>query len=211
MVQFDIRPATACRWDLVVLAEVTGTGYDVAYSVARSGLEASVVTALADTTEGHLLADQLRDTGIGQAHIRWITGDGRAGLRGSAGPWLKPGDVPWSILFAADGARWFHTSGMFAALSHTTLLVVAEAMTTARRCGTVVSYDPTCPPGHAPELNASLANLADVLVDDATPFMATLFGALLDGQDPPPPSEVGTMCVCVTGCEEVSDGGNLAR
>jgi 2-dehydro-3-deoxygluconokinase len=209
MVHFDIRPATACRWDLVVLAEVTGVGYDVAYSVARSGLEASVVTALADNTEGHLLADQIRDSGIGQAHIRWIAGSGRAGLRGSAGPWLKPGDIPWSILFAADGARWFHTSGMFAALSGTTLLVAAEAMATARRCGTVVSYDPTCPPGHAPELNTSLANLADVLVDGTAPFMATLFGALLDGQDPP--SQIGTRAMCVTGCEEVPDGGNLAR
>ena len=53
---------------------------------------------------------------------------------------LKPGDFDWDALFAG-GVRWFHTGGIFAALSETTPQVAREAMEAAKRHGTIVSYD----------------------------------------------------------------------
>ena len=49
---------------------------------------------------------------------------------------LKPGDVDWDEIFGREGARWFHTGGIFCALSETTPLVAREAMEAARRHGT---------------------------------------------------------------------------
>ena len=52
-----------------------------------------------------------------------------------------PGDVDWDAVFAAEGARWFHCGGIFAALGERTAEVATEAMAAARRHGTIVSYD----------------------------------------------------------------------
>ena len=49
---------------------------------------------------------------------------------------LKPGDIDWNRIFGQDGVRWFHTGGIFAALSETTPLVAKEAMEAAKRHGT---------------------------------------------------------------------------
>jgi len=54
---------------------------------------------------------------------------------------LAPGSIDWDRLFGADGARWFHTGGIFAALSESTAAVAEEAMAAAKRHGVVVSYD----------------------------------------------------------------------
>jgi 2-dehydro-3-deoxygluconokinase len=54
---------------------------------------------------------------------------------------MRPGDVDWEEIFGGEGVRWFHTGGIFAALSETTPLVAREAMEAARRHGTIVSYD----------------------------------------------------------------------
>ncbi|MCV5090793.1 hypothetical protein OFC13_29635, partial [Escherichia coli] len=51
------------------------------------------------------------------------------------------GEIDWERIFGQEGARWFHTGGVFAALSETTPDVALEAMEAARRHGTVVSYD----------------------------------------------------------------------
>jgi 2-dehydro-3-deoxygluconokinase len=181
----EIRPASACRWDLMVLGEDS-----LAVAVARSGLQASVVTALADNETGRRQAAELRDSGVGVAHIRWIP-DGAASFS-DASSLLKPGDVPWSILFAAVGVRWFHTGGAFATLSSTTALVAAEAMETARRCGTIVSYDlagtdligaglADTDLASAAEVNARLAGLADVVVGSAAEVMTRLLQAIESG------------------------------
>jgi 2-dehydro-3-deoxygluconokinase len=180
----EIRPAAACRWDLMALGEDS-----LAQAVARFGLQASVVTALADNEGGRRQADELRDSGVGLAHVRW-TPDGAASL-------LKPGDVPWSILFAAVGVRWFHIGGAFAALSGSTALVAAEAMETARRCGTIVSYDLAGTDSSragligagtvdtdlasAAEVNARLADLADVVVGSAAEVTTRLLQAIESG------------------------------
>ena len=54
---------------------------------------------------------------------------------------LKPGDINWEHLFAEHGVRWFHTGGIFAALSASAPDVIIEALTCARKHGTITSYD----------------------------------------------------------------------
>src|SRR3989440_5414371 len=53
---------------------------------------------------------------------------------------LKPGDFNWKAIFA-EGVRWFHSGGIFAALSATTPDVILEGMQAARAAGAVVSFD----------------------------------------------------------------------
>src|SRR5205823_7362287 len=57
-----------------------------------------------------------------------------------AGAQLKPGDFDWQEIFAA-GVRWFHSGGIFAALSPTTAEVIIEAMQAAKEAGAVTSFD----------------------------------------------------------------------
>jgi 2-dehydro-3-deoxygluconokinase len=96
---------------------------------------------------------------------------------------LKPGDVDWNQIFAKDGARWFHTGGIFAALSETTPLVAREAMEAAHRHGVVVSYDLNYRPSlwksiggekRAREVNRELAPLVDVMLGNEEDFQASL-------------------------------------
>jgi 2-dehydro-3-deoxygluconokinase len=59
---------------------------------------------------------------------------------------LKPGSVDWDKIFAkgangASGIRWFHSGGIFSALSPTTSGLVIEAMQAAKKAGAVVSFD----------------------------------------------------------------------
>ena len=53
---------------------------------------------------------------------------------------LKPGDFDWSSIFAG-GVRWFHSGGIFAALSETTAELIIEGMRAAKAAGAVVSFD----------------------------------------------------------------------
>src|SRR3712207_3735736 len=57
-----------------------------------------------------------------------------------AGALLKPGDFDWNEVFRG-GVRWFHTGGIFAALSESTAELIIEAMRAAKAAGAVVSYD----------------------------------------------------------------------
>jgi 2-dehydro-3-deoxygluconokinase len=57
-----------------------------------------------------------------------------------AGALLKPGDFDWKAIFA-EGVRWFHSGGIFAALSETTGSLIAEGMQAAKAAGAVVSFD----------------------------------------------------------------------
>ncbi|MFD7609261.1 sugar kinase, partial [Streptomyces mirabilis] len=87
---------------------------------------------------------------------------------------LRKGDVDWDTVFAA-GVRWFHTGGIFAGLSDTTVDVADEAMAAARRHGLTVSYDPNYRPSlwagrggpqRAREADLRLARHADVVVGE---------------------------------------------
>jgi 2-dehydro-3-deoxygluconokinase len=139
------------------------------YNVARGlrkcfGLPAAVVTAFADNPVGRLVEDFIMQGGVNVDHIRWVPFDGIGrtvrnglnftergfGIRGALGvsdrghtaaSQMKRGDVDWDHIFGALGSQWFHTGGIFAALSETTPDVIEEAMTSARKHGTVISYD----------------------------------------------------------------------
>lgn len=142
-----------------------GGEYNVARALRRCfKLRTAVVTSLVDNPIGHLVEDLILQGGVDQSHIKWVDFDGvgrRArngiyfadrgfGIRGgtacsdrghTAIANLRPGDIDWQHIFGTEGVRWFHTGGIFAALSDTTPEVAIEAMSAAKQHGTIVSYD----------------------------------------------------------------------
>src|SRR3984885_4102349 len=142
-----------------------GGEYNVARGLKRCfGLETAIVTAIADNPVGRLLEDLLYQGGVDQSLIRWVDYDGVGrtvrnglnftergfGVRAAVGcsdrghtavSQLKPGDMDWAQIFSKDGARWFHTGGIFCGLSETPPLVAQEAMQAAKQAGAIVSYD----------------------------------------------------------------------
>lgn len=184
-----------------------GGEYNVARGLARCfGLRTAIVTAFADNAVGRLVEDLVRQGGVDQTLVRWVPYDGvgrsvrnglnftergfgvRAGLgvsdRGhTAASQLRPGEVDWEVVFRDLGARWFHTGGIFAGLSHTTPEVAREAMAAARAHGTLVSYDLNYRPSlwadaggavRAREVNRELVSLTDVLLGNEEDFAAAL-------------------------------------
>src|SRR5512138_2964565 len=142
-----------------------GGEYNVARGLRRTfGKRAAVVTAIADNPVGRLLEDLMLQGGVGLEYVRWVPFDGigrktRVGLnftergfgcRGavgcsdranSAASQLGKGDIDWEQVFGSHCIRWFHTGGIFAGLSPTTPDVILEAVTAAKKHGTIVSYD----------------------------------------------------------------------
>jgi 2-dehydro-3-deoxygluconokinase len=192
-----------------------GGEYNVARGLKRCfGLETAVVTALVDNAVGRLVQDLIYQGGVDQSHLVWVKDDGVGrtvrnglnftergyGVRAALGcsdrghtavSQLEPGDVDWDVVFGKEGARWFHTGGIFAALSDTTPTVAREAMEAARRHGTVISYDLNYRPslwksigGHqrAQEVNRQLASLVDVMLGNEEDFTAAL-GFEVEGVD----------------------------
>ncbi|MFF7646235.1 PfkB family carbohydrate kinase [Streptomyces canus] len=181
------------------LAVVTGARRGIGRAMARAlrcfGLRTAVVTALADNAVGRLVEDLILQGGVDASMICWMPDDGIGrtarnglnfvergyGIRGALGvsdrahtavSQLRKGDVDWDTVFSA-GARWFHTGGIFAGLSETTVDVADEAMAAARRHGVAVSYAPNCRsslwadrggPERAREVDLRLARHADVVV-----------------------------------------------
>src|ERR1700760_4344092 len=164
MLRFDPgngRVATTRRFDV----SEGGGEYNVARGLKRCfGLKTAIVTALADNPVGRLVEDLIYQGGVDQDFVRWVDYDGVGrrvrnglnftergfGVRAALGcsdrghtaiSQLKPGDVPWDDIFGKQGARWFHTGGIFCALSATTPEVATEAMEAAKRHGVIVSYD----------------------------------------------------------------------
>ncbi|MFI5872442.1 PfkB family carbohydrate kinase [Streptomyces sp. NPDC051445] len=176
-----------------------GGEYNVVRGLRRCfGLRTAVVTALADNQVGRLVEDLILQGGVDTSLIRWVPDDGIGrtarnglnfvergyGIRGAVGvsdrantavSQLRKGDVNWDAVFApgSTGPRWFHTGGVFAGLSDTTVDVADEAMAAARRHGARVSYDPNYRPSlwagrggadAAREVDLRLARHADVVV-----------------------------------------------
>jgi 2-dehydro-3-deoxygluconokinase len=104
---------------------------------------------------------------------------------------LRPGDIDWDKVFAQEGVRWFHTGGIFCALSETTPAVAREAMEAAKKHGAVVSYDLNYRDSlwrsnggreKAIAVNRELAPLVDVMIGNEEDFTAAL-GFEVEGLD----------------------------
>jgi 2-dehydro-3-deoxygluconokinase len=104
---------------------------------------------------------------------------------------LKPGDIDWDRIFGHEGARWFHTGGIFCALSETTPAVAREAMDVAKKYGTVISYDLNYRDSlwrsiggreRAVAVNQEIAPLVDVMIGNEEDFTAAL-GFAVEGVD----------------------------
>jgi 2-dehydro-3-deoxygluconokinase len=207
----DARVATARQFR----AWEGGGEYNVARGLKRCfGLNTAIVTALVDNPVGRLVEDLMLQGGVDQKHVHWVPFDGAGrrarnglnftergfGVRAPLGcsdrghtaiSQLKPGEIGWNEIFAKEGARWFHTGGIFCALSETTPLVAKEAMAAARRAGTVISYDLNYRPSlwnsdggktRAQEVNRMLAHSVDVLFGNEEDFTAAL-GFSVEGAD----------------------------
>ena len=96
---------------------------------------------------------------------------------------LQPGEIDWDEIFAQEGARWFHTGGVMAALSESSTAVVREAMEAAKRHGTIVSFDCNYRPSlwksrggrqGSVDVNRSLMPYVDVLFGHEGDIAATL-------------------------------------
>ena len=190
-----------------------GGEYNVARGLRRCfAMRTAIVTALVDNAVGRLVEDLMLQGGCDLTWLRWVDDDGvgrRArnglnftergfGVRAALGcsdrghtavSQLKPGDLDWDAILG--GARWFHTGGIFAALSETTPAVAAEAMEAARKHGAIVSYDLNYRPSlwkgiggaaKAREVNRRLAGLVDVLFGNEEDFSVAL-GIDVEGVD----------------------------
>lgn len=184
-----------------------GGEYNVARGLKRCfGMDTAVVTAFADNPVGRLVQDLIYQGGVDQSHVQWVQYDGVGresrnglnfvergfGIRGGVGcsdrghtavSQLEAGDIDWSAIFHHEGARWFHTGGIFCALSETTPTVAREAMEAARGRDAIVSLDLNyreslwrAVGGHerAIAVNRSLIPLVDVLVGNEEDFSAAL-------------------------------------
>jgi 2-dehydro-3-deoxygluconokinase len=125
------------------------------------GLNTGIVSAIVDYPVGDLIAERVRAMGVKPffKHFKHngVTGPNMAtvysdrglGVRGpvvfynrsnEAAAQLKPGDFNWKEIFGG-GVRWFHSGGIFAALSETTAELIIEAMQAAKAAGAVTSFD----------------------------------------------------------------------
>lgn len=192
-----------------------GGEYNIARGLRRCfGLRTAVVTALADNPVGRLVEDFILQGGVDTSYIKWVPYDGIGrsvrnglnftergfGIRGALGcsdrghtaaSLLKPGDIDWKTIFGELGVRWFHSGGIFAALSETTPGLIEEAMLAARKHGTIISYDLNYRPSlwrafggqeKAREVNRQLAQYVDVMLGNEEDFTACL-GFEVEGVD----------------------------
>ncbi len=190
-----------------------GGEYNVARGLRRCfGKRAAVVTAFAENDVGRLIEDFILQGGVDTRFVQWKPFDGIGrqvrnglnftergfGIRGAKGTpdrgltaasQMKPGDVDWDDVFGKQGARWFHTGGIFAALSETTAALTIEACKKAKEYGTIVSYDLNYRPSlwksiggqaKAQEVNREIAEYVDVMIGNEEDFTASL-GFEVDG------------------------------
>lgn len=189
------------------------------YNVARGlrkcfGLKTGIVSSLVENEIGKLVEDFILQGGVDSSLIKWVPSDGIGrtvrnglnfvergfGVRGAVGnsdrgntavSQMKPGEINWDKLFGEDGVRWFHTGGIFTALSSSTTEVAEEAVQAAQKHGTVVSYDLNYRPSlwegiggqdKAREVNKRIAKYVDVMIGNEEDFTACL-GFEVEGVD----------------------------
>ena len=150
------RKASSCA------VHVSGGEFNCTANLADCfGLRTAIATAMVQYPIGELIAGQVRAMGVTPIYKTFahdgvrgpnmaaVYSDRGFGVRGpvvfynrsnEAAAQLKPGDFDWNGIFGA-GVRWFHSGGIFAALSETTAELIVEAMQTAKAKGAVVSFD----------------------------------------------------------------------
>jgi 2-dehydro-3-deoxygluconokinase len=173
---------------------VSGGEFNTAANLADCfGLRTGIATAMVNYPIGELIAGRVRAMGV-KPYYKMFTHDGARGpnmaavysdrsygIRGpvvfynrcnEAAAQLKPGDFDWGAMFGA-GVRWFHSGGIFAALSDTTAALIVEAMQAAKKHGAVVSFDlnyreklwnASGAAGRAPSVLGRIVDHVDVLV-----------------------------------------------
>ena len=148
--------ATECR------IHVSGGEFNCAANLSDCfRLKTGIATAMVDYPIGNLIAERVRAMGVIPFYKHFkhngVTGPNMAtvysdrgyGVRApvvfynrsnEAAAQLKPGDIDWASIFS-NGVRWFHSGGIFAALSGTTSELIIEGMKAARASGAVISFD----------------------------------------------------------------------
>lgn len=150
------RKATECK------IHVSGGEFNCAANLADCfGLNTGIASAMVDYPIGELISERVKAMGVRPFYKRFkhngvngpnmatVYSDRGYGVRGpvvfynrsnEAAAQLKPGDFDWESIFAG-GVRWFHTGGIFAALSETTGELIIEGMKAAKAAGAVLSFD----------------------------------------------------------------------
>ena len=192
-----------------------GGEYNVIRGLRRCfGLNTAVLTAFADNEVGKLMEDLILQGGVDTSLIYWKETDGIGrvcrnglnftergfGIRGAKGcsdrantaiSQATAKDFDFDYIFGELGVRWLHTGGIYAALSETASETVIEAIKTAKKYGTVVSYDLNYRPSmwsaiggqaKAQEVNKEIAKYVDVMIGNEEDFTACL-GFEIEGND----------------------------
>jgi 2-dehydro-3-deoxygluconokinase len=150
------RKATECH------IHVSGGEFNVAANLADCfHMKTGVATAMVDYPIGDLIQERVRamgvkpfyktfaHNGVNGPNMATVYSDRGYGVRApvvfynranEAGALLKPGDFDWAAIFK-EGVRWFHSGGIFAALSETTGALIIEGMKAAKAAGAVTSFD----------------------------------------------------------------------
>lgn len=189
------------------------------YNVARGlkkcfKMDTSVITAFAENEVGYLLEDFIMQGGVDTSLIKWMPYDGIGrsvrnginftergyGVRGAVGTSDRANtaiskatskDFDFDYIFGTLGVRWLHTGGIYAALSEETSKTVIEAIKTAKKYGTIVSYDLNYRPSlwkaiggkeKAQKVNKEIAKYVDVMIGNEEDFTACL-GFEIEGND----------------------------
>ena len=154
--RIPFRKATNCA------IHVSGGEFNCAANLADCfGLKAGIVTAMVDYPIGDLIAERVKAMGVTPFYKRFahdgvrgpnmaaVYSDQGFGVRApivfynranEAAALLKPGDIDWKAIFAG-GVRWFHSGGIFAALSPSTAELIIEGMQAAKAAGAICSFD----------------------------------------------------------------------
>jgi len=141
---------------------VSGGEFNTSANLADCfGMRTAVASAMVDYPVGDLINERVRAMGVRPYYKRFahdgargpnmatVYSDRGYGVRApvvfynrsnEAAALLKPGDFDWDAIFRG-GVRWFHSGGIFAALSETTAELIIEAMQAAKKGGAVVSFD----------------------------------------------------------------------
>lgn len=189
------------------------------YNVVRSlhkcfGMRSGVITAFADNEVGRLLKDFIEQGGVDTSLFYWKKTDGIGrvcrnglnftergfGVRGAIGcsdrantaiSQATPNDFDFDNIFGKLGVRWLHTGGIYAALSEQSCETIVAAIKTAKKYGTIVSYDLNYRPSmwsaiggleKCQEINKEIAKYVDVMIGNEEDFTKCL-DFKVEGQD----------------------------